>query len=101
MVDDIEIGSSVDIEDNLQKESLTIYPNPAKDKIYIDFCDFKSTDLSIEICNIMGKTLRKYKTEGNIPGTFVANIAGLDPGIYLLKINGSPGKITKKLIIEK
>jgi hypothetical protein len=101
MLDDIEIGSSVDVGDNLQKEHLAIYPNPAKENIHIDFGYLESNDIRIEICNIMGKIVRKYKTEGKKQGTFIANISGLDPGIYLLRIEGSHGNITKKLIIEK
>ena len=101
MVDDIEIGSSVDVSNNLQKVSLTIHPNPAKDIIYIDFGDLTSNDVKIEICNMMGKIVRKYRTEEITQRTFIANISGLDPGIYLLKIDDSHGNITRKVIIEK
>ena len=101
MVDDIEIGSSVDINDNLQDESLLVYPNPAKDKIYIDFGNLTPNDVKIEIFNMMGKIIRKYRTKEKYAGTFVADISGLDPGIYLLKIDNSQGNITKKLIVEK
>ncbi len=101
MVDDIEIGSSVDINNNLRNESLSVYPNPAKDEIYIDFGDLTPNDVKIEIYNIMGKIIRKYGKEEKIPRTFVINISGLDPGIYLLKIANSHRNISKKLIVEK
>lgn len=101
MVDDIEIGSSIDINDNLQNQSLLVYPNPAKDKIYIDFGDLTPNNVKIEIYNMMGKMVRKYEKEEKITGTFFADISGLDSGLYLIKINDKHGVVAKKLIIEK
>jgi hypothetical protein len=101
MVDNIEIGSSVDINDNLKKESLTIHPNPAKDKIYIDFGDLTSDDVKIEIYNMMGKIVKKYGTIEKTGTTFFTDISGLDQGIYLVKIQCANGIVTKKFIIER
>jgi len=101
MVDDIEIGSSVDISGNPEMNSLRIYPNPAKDKIYIDFGDFAFNEAKIEIYNMMGKMVMMFNTGEKSPKTFIAYIFGLDAGIYLVKINDSRMSISKKLIIEK
>jgi Secretion system C-terminal sorting domain/Cleaved Adhesin Domain len=101
MVDDIEIGSSVNIDNNLQNIGLSVYPNPARDKIYIDFGDLTPNNLKIEIYDMTGKIVWKYETEERTGTIIVADISGLDPGIYLLKINDSHGNISRKLIVEK
>jgi PKD repeat protein len=101
MVDDIEIGSSVDINDNPEMNNLRIYPNPAKDKIYIDLGNFIFEEQKIEIFNMMGKMVMMYNTGEKFQKTFIADISGLDAGIYLVKINDSQRSISGKLIIEK
>jgi PKD repeat protein len=101
MVDDIEIGSSVDINDNPEMKSLKIYPNPAKDKIYIDFDDFPFNDAKIEIYNMMGKIAMTFDTGDKSQKPFSADISGLETGLYLVKINDSRRSISVKLIIEK
>jgi hypothetical protein len=101
MVDDIEIGSSVTIENNPGRESFKIHPNPANDKIYIDFGDLTSDEINIEIYNMMGKLVMKYGDVKKRGANFVANISGLDQGIYLMKIQDPSGPVFKKFIIER
>ena len=101
MIDDIDIGPSVDVNDIPEKEGLSIYPNPARDKIYIDFGNLNSNEVKIEIFNILGKIVMTFNTGEQPQKTFMANVSGLDPGLYFLKIDGFHGSITKKLIIEK
>jgi hypothetical protein len=101
MVDDIEIGSSVDVNQNHPMEGLSVYPNPAKGKLYIDFGDNKTKDVKIEIYDIMGKMVRKYGTEEITGTTFIAEISDLDQGIYLMKIGALGITVTKKFIIER
>jgi hypothetical protein len=100
MVDDIEIGSSVNVNDDLQDETFTIYPNPARDKVYIDFGKRAPGDVRIEIYDMMGNAIKKYNREKKTTGPFVANISGLDPGLYLVKILGSHENLFKKLLVE-
>ena len=100
MVDDIEIGSSVGIDNNPEKKDFRIHPNPARDKVYIDLSDLPSDDVKIEICNMMGKIVMTCRAE-KMAKTFIADVSGLDAGFYLLKIDDSHETITEKLIIEK
>jgi PKD repeat protein len=101
MVDDIQIGSSVDVKNNLPGEDLSIYPNPAKDRLFIDFGENRSNDVKIEMCNMLGKIIKRFGTEGKSDGVFVADISDLSPGIYLVKINYANAVISKKFIIER
>jgi hypothetical protein len=101
MVDDIEIGSSVDLNQNLPAERLSLHPNPARDKLYIDFGEDRSKSAKIEICNMMGKIVRNYETGEITDTTFIADVSGLDPGIYLMILRNGSGIVTKKFIIER
>jgi hypothetical protein len=82
-------------------KSLKIYPNPAKDKIYIDFDDFPFNDAKIEIYNMMGKIVMTFDSGEKSQKPFSADISGLETGLYLVKINDSRRSISVKLIIEK
>ena len=101
MVDDIEIGSSVNLNHHLPNSGFSIYPNPAKDKIYVDFGENRTSDVNIGIYNMMGKMVRKYSADEKIGNPFVADISSLDLGIYLIKVLYPDGVVTRKFIIER
>lgn len=76
---------SLDIDEEKQ-ESINVYPNPAQDVIHIDgaFSELKLTDLN-------GKVLIEGYTKKDVM------ISGLNPGIYLIYIDGlEPIKVMKK-----
>jgi hypothetical protein len=100
MIDDIEIGSSVNVNDNMQDETVKIYPNPARDKLYIDIGKLEPGNVRIEIYDMMGNVVKKYNREKKNAGTLVANISGLNPGLYLVKIFGSHENFVEKLLVK-
>jgi PKD repeat protein len=101
MVDDIEIGSSVDLNDHPPIDGLLIYPNPVKDKLYIDFGENGSGQVKIEICNMLGKIVKQFGTLENSSEALVADLSSLSPGIYLVKITRANAIATKKFLIER
>lgn len=76
------------------KKKIKIYPNPAKEKINIEY-----DDLSIQIIQLLdisGKIIRTYNSNYQ-----EINIQGIGRGIYLLTVNtGNSNVITQKVIIE-
>jgi hypothetical protein len=76
--------------------SLSIYPNPAGDRIHVD-AGFKIQE--VRISNILGQTV--LKLQYNRSGIMELNTSDLDPGIYFLTIKGTNGeRNTEKVIIE-
>ena len=89
-------------EINHDNKNIIVYPNPSNDKIIFTLKDVRGEKCSIEIYDNLGK---KVKTEivsvapsGN--QTVELNITGLNPGLYLVKINTADFAETTKIIIN-
>jgi len=61
-----------------------IYPNPTNNLIMLDFPNNNTTDVSVEVFNILGHKVKIFENIGN---TKTLDISELRTGIYLLKIN--------------
>lgn len=67
---------------NDEKINIEIYPNPAKDNLYIKLSD--DLPANVEIFNLEGCKIYSKKTIGNIG---IIDISQLTKGIYLIKIS--------------
>ncbi len=75
-------------------ELIHISPNPASEKILISFAEPGSIS-QIELINISGLVLQRLQT---ITFNTEINIAHLHAGMYLLRITGKNGTVTKSFI---
>lgn len=76
------------------KSSVEIHPNPAQDMITV------KTDAAfekIEIVNLLGQTVYSTSHQNNI--THI-DISSFRPSVYLIRLTGEAGTITKKLVKE-
>ncbi|MDB2385195.1 T9SS type A sorting domain-containing protein [Polaribacter sp.] len=76
---------------------LSIYPNPAFDKIFVT--NPNNTLSSFEIFSLNGR-----KVLGNnsniLKSNIEINVSGLSKGIYILKLNSNNSSISKKIILK-
>lgn len=70
-----------------------IYPNPSNDYFNIEFAKEDLKVESISILNIHGKIVKEINYTGD-----EIDISYLTNGVYLVQINTTKGKLTKKLI---
>lgn len=73
---------------------LKIFPNPAKNKIYIENPEGFKTE-SISIIDISGQKIKEFEMNENY-----IDISEISPGIYLFKLVHENGEVIKKIIIE-
>jgi hypothetical protein len=88
---------------------IKVYPNPVEAIFYVEACFIKSSDASLEISDLSGKTIFS-KTCGQLSGSdckfkFSLNVKddfgnGLSPGIYFLRLEAGEQCITQKLIVK-
>jgi len=77
-----------------KNELFRIYPNPANDKVNIEFSEFNPETTSIQLFSLTGQLLKNMLYKNNNKRTI--NIGDLVPGTYILKIgNGNISKTTK------
>ncbi len=82
-------------EQTKNSTQLIVYPNPAKEIIYLEFY---KTPKKVELCNIYGTILpMKVGTSDNL---MKLNIEGFLPGIYFASVEFDDIVLTKKIVIN-
>ena len=81
--------------------SFSLYPNPASDKLNFELNLTKQQDIQIQLYAIDGslvaskELLKQYSTVSSS-----MDISNVQKGIYIVKIIGETGSITKKLVVK-
>ncbi|HEV8505747.1 MAG TPA: FG-GAP-like repeat-containing protein [Chitinophagaceae bacterium] len=77
---------------------LNFYPNPVKDKLYVDWNINNTSSLNFEVVSLQGKQVLINKNVGN--GSKI-NLSKLPQGMYLIKIYNSTLTINKTVKVIK
>lgn len=81
---------------------MNIYPNPASDKLNIDFYLPQQNNVTVRLVDLVGKTMLKQQV-GQLnagPRSIKLNTSEFTPGIYLLEIKIGNDISTKKISIR-
>lgn len=87
---------------DVQKQHVNMYPNPANDKVLLKFFSDASQDIVINMTDVTGRmvkqqTVKSSKGENNI----TLNIADVQSGMYYIVLLGSSNQYTGlKLVVE-
>lgn len=81
--------------------SISIYPNPVKQILNVDFSSNHANPLQIKVLDQMGKMVI-FKNTNAVQGrnTIQVNVSCLQKGIYYLKINGNSNCSTHKFMVD-
>jgi len=93
---DTNITSSKTI--NRENANINIYPNPAKDFVFIELPNKILKNSKIEIFNSIGNLV--YKNE-YLQSKMRINLSDFNSGIYFLKYYNTNKQITKKIVIQQ
>lgn len=74
--------------------SFTLYPNPAKDFLQLEFPNSKNQNFTFTMTSLEGKMLSKTENKTKI------DISKLPKGVYLGTLNIGEKQVTKKIIVE-
>lgn len=80
-------------------DNISVYPNPAKDLLYIDLKDVSFNDLQIRMTSIVGQVLPIENLSSN-PSSIELNVQNYSKGLYLIEISTSSFSKSYKVIIE-
>jgi hypothetical protein len=95
---DTTINTSVS---NMSKSvQLTMYPNPATDKLNIDLGKDASGDAMIAITNMAGQVV-SYSKRTNVNGIVEVSLQGFQPGSYSVTVNFADGSRGSQRIIKQ
>ncbi|MBL7900073.1 MAG: T9SS type A sorting domain-containing protein, partial [Crocinitomicaceae bacterium] len=86
-------GSSELTENNLG--AVEIYPNPTNGNLTVDLSDVESEVVSVELRDVTGRIISSTTIINNKVNF---NLSGESSGIYFVKVNGTNGSITRKIV---
>lgn len=86
------IPAPLAVHETSGQPSLTVYPNPVSDVLYIK--DLPGETVDYAIFNVLGQKVTSGSTHGNV------SVAELEKGIYVLQIKGEKTLKTAKFIVK-
>ncbi len=88
---ELPVSDYTSVENLSSNNAITnVYPNPASDEINIDLANDYNGSINVTIIGITGQTVltRDYTSSGS---TLNLRLDNLEPGMYILQINGEEG----------
>ncbi len=82
-------------------ESLTLYPNPTKEIFTVDLSLSTLQNFSLTLINLLGEVVipsAGFKGKG---GQYIFDLGNFDNGVYLFRIEGTSGVLTKPVVLMK
>lgn len=87
------------VDQTMLTASLSISPNPAKDKVSIQFKDFTSSIFTVRILNYTGQEVHQQEVS-DIDGPFLFDVSSFTAGTYILQaVDENHQAVTEKLFI--
>jgi subtilisin-like proprotein convertase family protein len=86
----------------LEGMSLNVYPNPSSGKVYVEFGQDPSEEITIEVFNALGqRVLNKTYGAQSIQERVSIDIDNATAGTYMIKISSNDDYVTKRIVIIK
>jgi len=97
---DFKIENVLGVEDSeLVDNNVTVYPNPANEKITIGSTNFGGSEIVVKIYTLNGEEVYA-DLQHNIKKTLDVDVTSLSSGLYMLEVQSNKSKVTKKLVIK-
>lgn len=96
---DATVALSIDNEVGIEKNTISVYPNPFNDEVSVSITGTKPGTISIQLFDITGRKLIEQQ-QFVVSGTTIKTITAphLSQGVYILKINGTGVSATHRVI---
>jgi hypothetical protein len=84
-------------------QKITIFPNPVKNNFTIQFSETFTSDIEVMVFNISGQVVKKQIVSQNdiFKNKKKIDVADLEIGIYLVRLNANNYSKTLKIVIQK
>lgn len=96
-IDNINLSAdNIGLEENLLKQSISVYPNPSSRTVNIDITDYEK-EVSLSVTDMYGKQYFNQNIEEN---HLTLDNLNLSSGVYILNFTSQGATTSRKLIIE-
>jgi hypothetical protein len=96
----IDLATTTDNQP-LPESYMKVFPNPVKDVLNLGLNLEKTSDVTITIAELSGRTIRIEDKKGLTNETLTYNLPELASGTYLARIATKEGTLTKKFVVQK
>ncbi len=93
----IEALNGTPTDEELLESSISIYPNPSIETVFVKWQEAMSIEL-ITLTSVDGKTLKNWKTDGS--SSWQIEVGHLPKGVYFLRMQNEEKVLSKKLIVQ-
>ncbi|GHC44754.1 hypothetical protein GCM10008083_04200 [Ulvibacter litoralis] len=97
-IDNINITSILGVSENKLEDTVSVYPNPTSDTVFVTFKNNDFEAVSITITNSLGQQLQNINTTNT--DTMALEVSGYASGLYFVTIEAAGSSITKKLLVK-
>jgi len=84
----------------MQNQGIQIFPNPAKDKVFINLQELSFEQPVISIYDLQGKQVLQSSSADAFAGIVQLGVSDLERGIYLVEVQAGDSILTEKLLIK-
>ena len=89
-ISNIETNNTSGLEDKRLSANLSVYPNPATDKISIRSTEMIKGKTVLSVVNSIGKVIESVELEANdLSQGYSLDTEGLSPGLYTILLRGA------------
>ncbi|GGH66455.1 MAG: T9SS type A sorting domain-containing protein [Bacteroidetes bacterium] len=91
---------TIGVEEVSIESQVTVGPNPADDKVFVNFGDDFSGDFNYEVVDLQGRVIMSANETAVAGSSLEVSLANLTPGVYMMNISQGEAMSTYKLIIK-
>lgn len=91
---------TISIEEVSIASQVTVGPNPAEDKVFVNFGNDFSGDFNYEVVDLQGRVIMSANETATANSSLEVSLATLTPGVYLMNIAQGEAMSTYKLIVK-
>ncbi len=96
------IGDNEVVLEDLQPNTFSMYPNPAQTSLNINFQSSASSNVSVQITDILGKVVMNNSfTADEGYNSYKMNVENLNKGIYIVVVENNKSRTTQRLVIAR
>jgi hypothetical protein len=98
----LSIAVSVEEVDILDESALSMYPNPARSYVNVNYTIERDETVNVEIYNLLGNKLQEFNYGYQSAGSYSQqlNISNLANGMYLVRIQAGDEQVISKLKVQ-
>ncbi len=79
-----------------------IYPNPAREEVYVELSDRLPVDVQVQLIDILGRPIKGYNIPANFNGKLRIDTQNLKSGIYFIRLDGTGYRFdTHRLVVVR